>query len=217
MFPLAVLEDFFEKTPVIHYKKGATILHGADEPRGVYFLKKGYVRLYSISPEGEELTLVIFKPQDFFPMIWAINGSKNLDHFEAMTPVEVYRVPRAEFMKFVKENPDIFYELVSRILVRMGGLYQRMQHLAFGNAYSKVASILYICAERFGSPRANDVIIQIPLTHKDIANLVGMTRETVSIEMKKLSHKKLISYKGKIITVRDLASLREESLLDEEE
>ena len=216
MFPLETLEDFFAKSGPIHYKKGATILHGGDEPRGVYFLKKGYVRLFSISNEAEELTLVIFKPQDFFPMIWALNGSTNFDHFEAMTPVEVYRVPRAEFIQFLKEHPDVFSELVTRILIRMSGLYQRMQYLAFGKAHSKVASILYICAERFGKKTGSNVVIDVPLTHKDIANLVGMTRETVSIEMKKLAQKGVISYKGKVVTVHDLVRLKEESLFDED-
>ncbi|MBI3290476.1 Crp/Fnr family transcriptional regulator [Candidatus Microgenomates bacterium] len=223
MYPLEVLEEFFAKSGPIRYKKGDTILRADDEPRGVYFLKKGYVRLYSISASGEEITLIIFKPQDFFPVMWAINNTPNMFYVEAMTPVEVYRVSRNEFVDFIKGNSDVLFELTSKILVRLGGLLQRMQYLAFGNAYARVASIIYICAERFGLPRGqagkkngNSVVIDVPLAHKDVANLIGMTRETVSVEMKNLARKGLVEYKGKIITVRDLAKLREESLLDEE-
>ena len=75
---------------------------------------------------------------------------------------------------------------------------------------------MLICAERFGKKVGRDVVIQVPLTHKDIANLVGMTRETVSIEMKKLAHRSLIGYKGKTVTVHDLVKLKDESLLDDE-
>ena len=216
MSPLEVLERFFAKSGLIRYKKGTTILHGADEPQGVYFLKKGYVRLYSISSDGEEMTLIIFKPQDFFPVMWAINNTPNMFYLETMTTVEVYRISREEFIGFIKGNPDVLFELTSKILVRLGGILQRMQYLAFGNAYGKVASIIYICAERFGKEGGKKVVIDVPLTHKDIANLVGITRETVSVEMKKLAHKRIIDYKGKIITVYDLVKLREESLLDEE-
>lgn len=216
MLPLVALEDFFARARIMHYKKGDTILRAGDEPQGVFFIKRGYVRIYSLSPEGEEMTLIIFKPQDFFPMIWAFNNTQNMFYVEAMTSVELYRLPREEFIGFIKGNPEVLFELMSKILVRLGGLLQRMQYLAFGNAYSRVASILFICAERFGKKVGENMVIQVPLTHKDIANLVGMTRETVSIEMKKLAHKRIIAYKGRAVTVRDFPKLREESLLDEE-
>lgn len=214
MSPLEKVEDFFARGSAIRYKKGETILHAGDEPQGVFWLKKGYVRLYCLSSEGEEMTLIIFKPQDFFPMIWAVNNAPNLYYVEAMTPVEVYRLPREEFLSFVKEHPDVLFELMSKVLVRLGGLLQRMQYLAFGKAYEKVASILFICAERFGKETIGKVTINVPLTHKDVANLLGMTRETVSIEMKKLAKAGIIDYKGKFVVVRDLAKLRQESSLD---
>lgn len=214
MIPLTV-EEFFARSGVTHYKKGETILRGGDQPQGVFYIKKGYVRLYSLSKEGEELTLIIFKPGDFFPMIWAINNTSNMYYLESMTPVEVYRAPRDEFVSYIKGEPEVLFELTGRILVRLGGLLQRMEHLAFGNAYDKVASILFICAERFGTSSGKNIVIPLPLTHRDIASLLGITRETVSIEIKKLAEKKIINYKGKHIIVEDLARLRQESSLDD--
>lgn len=189
------------------------ILRGGDSPQGVYFIDRGYVKDYSISKEGEELTLIIFKPKDFFPMQWVFNDMPNAHYFEAMTSVELWRCPKKDFIVFIEANPETFFELTSHIVLRLGGIMQRMEYLAFGNAYQKVASIIVICAERFGEKKGDGWIIHIPLTHKDIAMLVGMTRETVSIEIKKLERKGIIGYRGRSIFVKDAASLQKESLL----
>lgn len=207
------LNKFFAKFKKFHYKKGDLILRGGDLSQGVYFIDKGYVRDYSISREGEEFTLIIFKSEDFFPMQWVFNNKPNTHYFEAMNAVELWRCPKEEFIKFIEDNPDIFFEFTSHILTRMGGIMQRMEYLAFGNAYQKVASILMICAERFGEKDGNGVIINIPLKHKDIAMLIGMVRETVSIELKKLERKGIIDYHGRLIIVKDTGRLQEESLL----
>lgn len=202
------LDEFFSRFKNIHFKKGEIILRADEEPRAVYFLKKGYVRVYSISEDAQELTLIIFKPEDFFHMIWAINASPNKYYLEAMTPVELQQASRDEFIKFIKANGDVLFELTSRILIRLGGLLSRMEYMVFGNAHNKVASIISICAERFGSMENGELVIGVPLTHKDIANLIGVARETVSIEIKKLEKEGIIGYLGKHIVIKDLRKLK---------
>lgn len=206
------IDNFFSQFKSFHYKKGEVILRPFDIPQGVYFLEKGFVRLYTISQDGKELTLIIFKPNDFFPIGWAISNTPNTQYLEAMTYVSLWRAPKDKFIQFIQENPDAFFELTSRILVRLDGLLLRMEYLAFGNAYSKVASVLAICAERFGEKEGKNLVIQVPLTHKDVANLVGITRETASIEIKKLERKGLLTYHGRHLIISDLEKLQKESL-----
>ena len=208
------LQNFFAKGKVFDYKKGETILRSGDMPQGVFLIKKGYVKDYSISKDGEELTLIIFKPDDFFPMQWVFNNRQNYHYFVAMSAVELWRVSKDEFISYIEANPDLFFELTSHIVLRLGGIMQRMEYLAFGNAYEKVASILAICAERFGKTEKDGVAIQVPFTHKDIANLLGITRETVSVEIKKLERKGIIAKSGQLLIIKDIRRLELESLLD---
>lgn len=208
------LDLFFRKFRAIHYKNGEVIIRAEDNPSGVYYLIKGFTRLYALSKKGEELTLIIFKPGDLFPIMWAINKTPNVFYLEAMTPVDLWRAPREKFLNFIKGNPEVFFELTSKMLIRLGGLLNRMEYLVFGNAYAKIASILVICAERFGRKEKNKVIIEVPLTHSDIASMVGVTRETVSIEIKKLEQKCLIHYQGRQIVVDKFNKLRKESLVE---
>lgn len=210
------LNDFFSKFKKYHYKKGETILRGGDVPQGVCFINKGYVRDYYVSKEGEELIFIIFKSEDFFPIRWAFNGTITNHYFEAMTVVDLWRCPKEEFIAFIEENPEIFFELTRRITLRLGGIMKRMAYLVFSNAYEKVASILMICAERFGEKKGKSIVIPIPLTHKDLAMLVGMARETISIEMKKLEKKGIIKYKKRLIVIKNINKLAVVSLVDKQ-
>ena len=82
-------DTFYKQFKTRTYKKGETLIRSDDDPQGIFCLKKGYIRQYTISAAGTELTLHILKPTSYFPMVWAINGTPNVYYFEALTPVEV--------------------------------------------------------------------------------------------------------------------------------
>ena len=210
----AQLDRFFSGHKHRTYKKRDTLIHEGDVPNCVYYIKSGYIRLYSISKDGEELTRLIMRPGDLFPIRYAV-GLQDIDYYaETMTPVEAWQCPREDFRKFLVDHPEVLMLVSANLLTRMGGLYKRMEYLVFGSAFEKVASILLICGERFGKKEGSETIIQVPLTHKDIASLVGVTRETVSIEMEKLEKKKLITCgKDRCITIHNVKALEKESLL----
>ncbi len=208
------LSNFFSKFKKLSFRKGETILRASEKPSGVFYLKKGYARIYSISKDAQELTFIIYKPGDFFPTIWPIQGPPLRYYTEALTNIEVYLAPKEEFQKLIKANNEILFEITNRIITRFAGLLLRMEYSIFGNAYNKVAAIIILCAERFGIIKKNSILIQVPLTHQDIANLLGVARETVSIEMEKLQEKGLIGHLGKFLVIKDIQRLKEESVLE---
>ena len=205
------LDLFFSQFRTLNYKKHEVILRPDGPPAGVFYLIRGYVRLYTLAESGQELSLIIFKPGDFFSMIWAFNDVNITQYCEAMTPVEVQRASKEEFREFIQKNPEVLWDVTSKILVRLRGILERMEYMVFGNAYQKVSSILVICAERFGVKRDGEILIRVPLTHRDIANLIGLTRETTSVELKKLDKMKIISKKGGFFRVNKLEKLKEEA------
>lgn len=145
-------------------------------------------------------------------MIWAFNDVQITQYCEAMTSVEVHRTSKEEFAEFVHKNPEVLWDVTSKILIRLHGLLERVEYMVFGNAYQKVASILVICAERFGIKKEGYIQIGVPLTHEDVANLIGLTRETTSIELKKLENAKIISKKGGRLRIKNLERLRNEAV-----
>ncbi|MEN9407622.1 MAG: hypothetical protein RLZZ455_838 [Candidatus Parcubacteria bacterium] len=206
-------EAFFDASRSLFYKKGEVIIRPGDVPQGVYLLRKGFVRFYSVSKDGEELTLLIFKPGDFFPVRFAITDQEITYYYESMTAVEVKRATTLSFREFLKGNPEVLLTITGSILIRLRTVYERMEYLVYGSAYEKVASILYVFAKEYGETVPEGVMIGVPLTHRDIASVIGMTRETVSVEMGRLFEKNLITHKGKCVVVCNPEKLRKESLL----
>lgn len=208
------LVRFFSEFRTFHYKKDEIILRPGDMPQGVYFLNSGFVRLYSFSKEGKELTLVIYKKGDFFPVVWAFRGGEPSEYyFEALSSVEIQRSPRENFLEFIKNDNEAFMEVNDHILERFLTAIKRMQYLAFGNSKSKLASILLICGKEFGIEKGKEIEIQIPFTHKDISNLMGVTRETVSVEIKQFENRRLIKYNDKLIVLKNTKGLEDEAIL----
>ena len=206
--------NFFSQFNTFKYAKGETILRNGDVPQGVYFVKSGYVKLNSLSKDGKELTLVIYKKDDFFPVVWTFLGNKpSIYSFEAITPTEILRAPRENFLEYIDSHKDILANVIGEILSRFQTALRRMEFLTFGNASAKLASILLICGKDFGIEKGNEIEIQIPLTHKDIANLVGVTRETVSLELKRFNRRGFIAYNKKLIIIKDKEGLEKKAIL----
>jgi len=216
-FLSAKLNLFFQNYKLTSYRKRDLILHANDASSSVFYIKNGYVRVYRISEQGEELTLTILKPKDFFPLTYGIHAITNPYYLEAITPLELWKAPQDKFLDYIKNHPDILYELTSRILVRFDGVLSRIEYLVFSNAYTKVAATLLVCAKRFGEKIGNDIVVKVPLTHRDIATLVGITRETTSLEMKKLEKQGFLGRNGKLFVVKNLRRLEQEILLTSQE
>lgn len=203
---------FFSHPKPLKFKAGEVFLRPDDVPSGVFFLKRGYVRDYTISENGEELTLTIFKPGDIFPLPWAINNDPIVRYFEAFTPVEVFRKPRELFLDFLVKEPVVLYWLTRNILTRLSGLMKRIESLEFGSAYTKVISNLLDCASGFGKAENGSVEILLPLTHRHIGLLIGINRETASRQLEILMKKGLVSHNKRLLKINDIKKLKAEMI-----
>ena len=209
------LEEFFRRFTSLKYDKGERILRENETPSGVFYAHTGVVRNYLISEEGNELTIMMHEQGSIFPLRWVLNDLPNIYNYQAMTPVELWRAPREAFLEFIHSNPDVMSYLLNTVMYDLSALVYRMQHIVFGNAHAKVASIVLTAAKRFGEGEKSNqnITVQVPLTHQQIADSAGITRETASLEMKKLKDNGLISYKGSTIVINDMDKLGKVSYL----
>jgi len=202
------IETFFTQFKHITYKKGEIIIRADDDPSGIFYLVSGNVRKYAISNKGDELVVNIFKPISFFPMSWAINNEHNEYFYDALTPLEIYRAPKEKVVEFIKNNPDVLYDLLSRVYIGTDGLTRRMTYLMAGNAYARLVTELIIHAKRFGKKTSTK--IEVTVSEKELATQSGMTRETVSREMKVLKDRKLVTFAKNILTIKNIEELEKE-------
>lgn len=192
------LEKFFSKFKKIELPKKSIILDEGQAPPGVYYLAEGWVRIYSICPKGNELTLHIADPGSYFPMEQIIGEVKHSYIFESISPVVLYLCPKEEFIKKVEKNPEILLDLVRRLTSGVFKLLSRIEIGYSASAAQRIESVLIYLVRHFGNP------INLHFTHLDIAKIAGLTRETVSLEMEKLKKAGEVIYKGRKLIYTNL-------------
>jgi len=165
------------------------------------------VRQYTISKTGIELTLQILKPIAYFPLIWAINGAPNIYFYEALTSVEVGRAPKEQVVSFIEDKPAIILELMSKLLGDYAETLSRIEHLVFSDAYRRVISVLLYIARHFGEKNKQGTIVNYRFTQQDVATLVGVARETASIEMGRLEKKGFVKYINHSMIFKNIKNL----------
>ncbi len=204
---LQKIDSFFTKFKHQQYKKGEILVRADDNPTGIFYVKKGNVKEYAITRNGDEIIVNLFKPPAFFPMSWAINGTENNYFFEAMTDLEVWRIPKEEAVEFIKDNPDVMFNLLARVFKGTDGLLMRMTYLMSGNASSRLILELVIYAGRFAK---GENYVKLMISEKDLAAQTGMTRETVSRQFKLLKEQGLIEINHNSIFIPNLSKLANE-------
>jgi CRP-like cAMP-binding protein len=199
------IEFFFDEHASRHYPKGQILIHAHENPTHVLHLKEGHVKQYDISSRGDEVVLNVFKPPAFFPMSYAINKTPNVYFYEAETDVELRLAPIDDAVKFLRDNPDVLYDLLSRVYKGADGLIGRLAHLMAGSARSRILYELLIECRRFGAKRGHGMAVA--LTESGIGAHAGLSRETVSREMRKLKDEGMVSIIKNEIWVNDVEHL----------
>jgi CRP-like cAMP-binding protein len=209
---LEKINAFFSDTKVREYAKGQVITFTRKEPEGVSLLLEGIVEQYDITPEGNRITVNIFKPTAFFPMSWAINKTPNTyfyealtNVYEALTNVKLQLADADETVAFLQANPDVMFDLLSRVYKGTDALLQRLVVTASGIASSRLVFELLIEAYRFGEEIESSKWL-IKTKQFSLAERSGLARETVSRELHKLANDNLIilSKRGIVLDVKKL-------------
>jgi CRP-like cAMP-binding protein len=136
----------------------------------------------------------------FFPMQWALTAMSNKFFYVAESDIEARVAPPEPVINFLKENPDVVLDLLTRVYIGVDGLLGRMVQLMSGSAQSRLLYELLIECRRFGE-KAADGSCFIAINESELAARAGLSRETVSREMQKLSRNGLVhvSHSGILI------------------
>lgn len=202
------IEKFFSHYKPLKFKRNMVVVKPDDVFESIYYIKSGFVKQSTISKTGEEFIITIYRPGSFFAISLALHRKTCAYSFETMCETELIKAPVQEIITLLDTQPTLARELLGRVTSGLNSMVGRMETLVFGSARQKVAAVLLQNAQRFGKKATNAIEIGLPLTHQQLASLTGLTRETVSIEMAKLKKSEVLTYKGKTITIFNVAALR---------
>ena len=199
----------FNDGTALDFYKDETIINGYGEPEGVYLIKKGFVKAFSVSHEGHGNLLLIHEAGELLPLPWALDGAHMTGLFyEAMTDVTVLRVSKDKLRNAMGNNAWLSQEILKQAVNIITVYTVRIQTLEFRTARGRIIAELIYLAERFGRHIDNEILIDAPITHLDLADSINMSRETASRALELLFKEGLVGQKDHLFTVLDLPKLQ---------
>lgn len=187
------VKKFFEQFPITEYRRGDVIIFAHMSLSSVCYIESGTVVQYDINSKDKRSILNTFKAKAYFPMSNAVNSLDTPYFFEAEGNVKIRKAPANMVVKFVKENPDVLYDLLQRTFKGTDGLLAKMSEMMHGDAKSRILKEFSIMIKRFGadSDPAGDKLRR-KITETELAERTGLARETVSRALSRLKAKGII-------------------------
>jgi CRP/FNR family cyclic AMP-dependent transcriptional regulator len=164
------------------FSKNTILFSKGDESDSLYLIIKGYVQAVISNEQGREMVLNQFGPGEFFGEFALLDGQPRSATVITREATEVLIIRRDDFHRLVLSEPDVVLDLLKVLLKKLRLATEKIESLTFLNVYGRIAQLLLNLA----SPCDGFQVIAKKLTHQEIANMVGASREMVSKIMKQL-------------------------------
>lgn len=193
-----VCKSSYEK----HYKKGGIIFFENDVHGGLYLLISGRVKLTMLSPNGKEKVLNILQEGDIMGEISFFDLDPHPITAEAIEDTRLLIIPREKLEEIITEKPSLALKIIESLAKKTRLLTSQVRELVFHDAAGRMASLIRRFLDDFGLKVSSGKMIDIILTHKEIANLIGSSRVTVTKIINNFIDQGIIKmYKRKIVVL----------------
>jgi CRP/FNR family transcriptional regulator len=170
--------------------------------QGLYIICSGEARLYVNSAEGQSLTLRVVEHGEVLGLSSLIGDVCYPVTAETLRPCQVSFIPRLEFLQFMRANADVALRVAKHLSMELGKAWQQTKLLALApDTHSKLAQFLMDWAEKHGKPTAEGLHIALHMTHEEIAQSIGASRESVSRILSDWKHRGVIRSNGGTIII----------------
>jgi len=205
---MAALVNLFHLGTRLTYKKGEYIIRPGETLSGIYYIESGLVKAYDITKYGEENLLIVRKEREIFPLIWAITGQERHVIYEALAPLEVWRLDRKAFLTYLEKHHEVHAPLLDMTLEMYRLHSERIINLEYRTVRERLISFLLSTSDRFGLQVEGGLEILVPLKQQDIASSINASRETTSRELNALHRKGLVDSSKPQIILKDVETLK---------
>jgi len=190
------------------FDEGAVLFREGDAGDALYLLSAGLVKLSKVDLGGHEKTLALLQPPEFFGEMALLGHEQRSATALALTPVHTLMLFRDDFQRLLTAYPAVNLNLTTTLANRLRGMDDEAQVLSYKDAPGRVAYVL-LRLYRSGVVSLNGEGALVRLTHQDLANLAGTSRETVTRALRALEVEGVIETRPKEVTIVDPEGLEE--------
>jgi CRP/FNR family transcriptional regulator, cyclic AMP receptor protein len=183
-----------------------------DPGQSVMVLARGRVKIKSLTPDGKETIFGFIEEGELFGELAVVDSAPRNEYAEAVLETKVIVLPRDDVLWVMERRPDVALRITKLLGFRRRRLENRLRNIMFRNNRERIVALLVELVETHGKQLSNGTWeIPLPLSHQDLANLIGATRETVTLTLGRLQLERLIRVQRRRITVLNLKQLADEA------
>lgn len=190
------------------FEKNEIVFHEEDTGHYMYFIKKGRLKVSRLLPNGKEMILAFHEEGEYFGEMALIDGKTSPATVTSATATTIYVLDKNSFGMLLQQD-EINREILINLCARCRDAWAQIEVLTFHNASARVCTALHQLAEKRGIPCPKGIEIPVKITHKELSDMVGVSRETVTRVLSSLQADKTILIESRKIIIPDSDLLME--------
>ena len=207
--PELALQSFEQIKYATAYPKGAILFVEGQTPRGIFVLCKGRVKLSICSTDGKTLILKIAEAGEVLGLSASVSGKPYELTAETIDPCQINFVKREDFLRFLKEHSDACMRVAEQLSEKYNSACREIRSLGLSHsAAEKLAKLLLEWTAKNGEGTKQEPRIKMALTHEEIAQMIGTSRETVTRLFAEMKKRQIVQSKGSTLVIRNKVALK---------
>jgi CRP/FNR family transcriptional regulator len=204
----ASLRDFDARSYTTVYPQGAILFAEGQPPRGIHMLCRGSAKLSISSGDGKTLIAHIAQPGEVLGLSSVLTANPYKSTAETLEPSQVDFIRRDDFLRLIGQHHDACSNAVRQLSEEREADTEHIRALGLAHsAAEKLANLILSWCNAKGKEGPDGIRVQLLMTHEDISQLIGTSRETVTRLLKEFRDKKIMSIRGSAMTVHNRAAL----------
>ena len=199
--PKAPLQDLEKIKYASAYPHGAVLFVEAQAPRGVYVICSGRVKLTTTSRDGKTLILRIAEPGEVLGLHATVSGRPYELTGETLQPCQLDFLRRDDFLRFLQNHADACLSAAQHLSRNCQSAYEMIRSLGLSHSVGEKLARLLLEWAADGDKTKEGIRIKISLTHEEIAQLIGTSRETVTRVLSEFRQKKFAQLRGSTLLI----------------
>ncbi|WP_018248444.1 Crp/Fnr family transcriptional regulator [Orenia marismortui] len=185
------------------YKKNEIIFLEGDLGDSIYLVLDGLIKVFRTGSTGREKTLSLLGRGDFFGEMALLDNNFRSASVQAIKSSQVYIIDKVKFYKLLSDFPQIPLKIIVKLSQRLRKANNQIKNLTFKSVRDRLEVVLLELANRYGERRDEGLLISKKITHQELGNLVGTTRESITKLINEMVEEKKLLVKNRYLILLD--------------
>lgn len=204
----ATLESLDQIAHPTTHPAGSVILVEGQTPRGVFVLCQGRVKLMSTNRDGKTFIMKIAEAGEILGLHAIVSGGTQELTVETLQPSQLAFISRADFLHFVKQHGDACLHVAQQLSSDCHSAYEVIRSIGLSQSVKEKLARLLLHWSEAGRTNDGAIRLTLALTHEEVAQLIGTSRETVTRILGELKKQRVVELKGATLIIRNQAALQ---------